>query len=80
MTNHTDPTAPKDTYSFTTPACIVCAKTSVLELTPQECLDLDKDINIQDALPNRDADFREMVKTGTHPACWDSMFDDDEED
>ena len=78
MTNHPD-TNPKDTYSFTTPACIHCGKNSVLELTPQECLDLDRDINIQDALPNRDADFREQIKSGIHPACWDAIFADEED-
>lgn len=35
---------------------------------------------IQDALPERDADFRELVKTGTHPECWDTMFPEEEDD
>ena len=35
---------------------------------------------IQDALPTRDADFRELVKSGIHPSCWAEMFSDEEDD
>lgn len=68
------------TKVFNTPTCIHCGKSATLELTDEEALALDLDINIQDALPNRDADFREQVKTGIHPACWDAIFADDGEE
>jgi len=34
---------------------------------------------IQDAFPMWDRDRREMLITGTHPACWDKMFADEDE-
>ena len=61
-----------------TPKCIVCGERGEVELTDEEVLALGSDKLIQHALPNRDADFREQVMTGTHPACWDKMFSDEE--
>jgi hypothetical protein len=34
---------------------------------------------IQRAFPNMTADQREMLITGTHPECWETMFADDKE-
>ena len=62
-----------------TPPCIQCKQTSIVILTDEEHSALFRNMSIQEALPDRDADFRELVKTGTHPACWDAMFPDEEE-
>ena len=35
--------------------------------------------NIQDALPELDADQRELLMTGTHAHCWEKMWGDDDE-
>lgn len=59
--------------TITTPRCIVCNASSEVDLTDAEVAALPTML-IQDALPEREADFRELVKTGTHPACWDAMF------
>lgn len=74
------------TEILTTPKCMICGERSAVEITTAEALLLfakredgrPKHL-IQDALPDRDADFRELVKTGTHPACWTAMFGDDDE-
>lgn len=64
-----------------TPPCVVCNQESEVKLTLEEYRRLTQTRDdgrpfylIQDALPERDAGFRELVKTGTHPACWDAMF------
>lgn len=75
------------TLPLLTPSCMVCKKRTTVQITDLEFSRL-TEINpdtgrlrylIQDALPDRDADFRELVKTGTHPECWTSMFGDDED-
>ena len=35
---------------------------------------------IQEALPELDADDRELLISGTCPTCWDKMFPSDEEE
>jgi len=32
---------------------------------------------IQEAYPNTSAPEREQIMTGTHPKCWDAMFNSD---
>jgi hypothetical protein len=59
-----------------TPRCMHCGERSEVELTETEFAAV-TDPNgplIQDALPGRDAGFRELVKTGIHPRCWDAMM------
>lgn len=62
-----------------TPPCILCKERSHVTLSISEYHAL-QDHHIQDALPTRDADFRELVLSGTHSECWESMFADEEED
>ncbi len=64
------------TIIVTTPKCIVCNKESTLFLERAEWAALQGGALIQNALPTRDASFRELVKTGTHPECWERMFGD----
>lgn len=71
------------TVIFTTPVCNFCGNTAEVELTLAEAEAVKNTRYIQDALPNRDADFRELFISGTHAHCWESMFggeDDEEED
>jgi hypothetical protein len=35
---------------------------------------------IQDALPELDADQRELLVSGIHPECWAKMFGDEDAD
>ena len=70
------------TIPFLTPACPFCNERTTVQITDLEFTKLSEvdpatgrnRYLIQDALPTRDADFRELVKTGIHPACWTSMF------
>lgn len=72
------------TVRVETPTCIYCNKTSVLEITDEEFAALKTGALITEALPDRDADFREMIMTGIHPNCWDiimkeSTYNDDDD-
>lgn len=59
----------------TTPACFLCGKTSVVVLSRAEFKAVAEGyLAIQNALPTRDADFRELVGQGTHAACWDEQM------
>jgi hypothetical protein len=82
---------PADFVPLLCPPCPECGEREQVQLTGREFHDLVTPLAdgrmrfIQDALPDRDAGFRELVKTGTHPACWDRMFaflddEDDDED
>lgn len=53
---------------------MVCGAPSIVELQRAEWVALQGGALIQEALPTRDADFRELVKSGTHPACFDKAF------
>lgn len=62
------------TYVITTSPCIICKEVSTVELSREEQTALGSGALIQHALPERSDGFRELVKTGTHPECWDKMF------
>jgi len=57
--------------------CVVCGRNGMLE-------DVDAlgylrwselGVNVQDALPELDADQRELLMTGTHAHCWQTMWE-----
>jgi len=55
----------------TTPPCIECRKTTLVELTRAEFKALAENrVSVQEALSDRDAGFRELFITGTHAECW----------
>lgn len=66
----------------TTPRCRVCGNSGVLDnvdaLGFVRWAELGE--NIQDALPQLDADQRELLMSGTHPQCWVRMFGPEEDD
>lgn len=57
-----------------TAPCILCHAATEVEITDVENAGLISGLFIQDALPDRDAAFREMVKSGIHGDCWNLMF------
>lgn len=63
---------------ITCPTCNVCGDRAVLRgvdaLGVFEWQVIGK--NIQDALPELTDGDRELLITGTHPQCWDIMFDE----
>lgn len=64
-----------------TPRCLLCNKSSQLEITDEEYTALVQEkLHIQRAMPNRDASFREMIMTGTHPECWEKIFEESEDE
>ena len=75
-----EPIKPEEvTINLRTPTCTFCGKQGFVTLTREEFRALnDKTLLIQDALPNRDADFREQVISGTHPRCWEENVPADE--
>ncbi len=69
-----------------TKTCIVCHKTGHVMLetgrweryqAAQEDHSLPSQ-HVQDVWPEMPAAEREQLITGTHPACWDELFADDE--
>jgi len=75
-----------DDVKIETPPCVVCGETSELYLTQAEfnALTLTREDGkpyylIQQALPHRDSDFRELVMTGTHPECWAQLFPEEDD-
>lgn len=64
-----------------TPPCMVCGKTSEMEV---DSLALHRWQTqgwlIQTAFPDMPAPEREQLKTGTHEMCWNQMFADEEDD
>lgn len=63
-----------------TPKCRYCGEAGSIELTDAEVLALETEPFIQKALPDRTDDERELLISGTHPACWDAMFPPEDED
>lgn len=67
--------------SVITPACMVCGKTSEMEVDTLALHRWQKlNVLIQVAFPDMSAPEREQLKTGTHPACWEEMFADIEDE
>ena len=60
------------------PPCVVCSERATIEVSTAglDRFDGGRGDFIQVAFPELSADQRELILTGTHPACWDSMFDD----
>jgi len=62
------------------PTCAMCGNRAVLHdvdhVGYMEWSKLGK--NIQDALPELDADQRELLMSGTHAHCWQRMFGGDD--
>ena len=68
-TTTTAPTTP-----YVTNACQFCGAASTVELTAAEVAAWLTGAPIQDAMPDRPAPSRELVRNGTHPECWTAMF------
>jgi hypothetical protein len=64
----------------TTMPCKVCGNRSVLHDVDAMGYLLWTEIgeNIQDALPELDADQRELLISGTHAQCWEKMWGPDD--
>ena len=61
---------------YETKRCIVCQVRTRISLDKARLDRWTGGEHVQNVWPDKDADFRELLITGTHPACWDKMFED----
>jgi hypothetical protein len=59
--------------------CMVCGTHSVLMLDTQAVREWRAGLHVQHAFPAMPAADREMLISGTHPACWTALFGDGED-
>jgi hypothetical protein len=67
------------TIEVKTRPCCVCGKSEIKTLDRQAVARWQDGENIQRAFPDMDAGERELLITGTHPNCWDTLFGGEEE-
>lgn len=66
------------TVMFLTPDCMLCGGSEMIRVRADGLAAYEAGALIQDAFPELSDDERELIKTGTHPACWDQMLPDEE--
>ena len=59
--------------------CRCCQKVTDLQVDLEKFVAWQQGELIQNALPELDADQRELLISGTCPTCWDEMFPSEEE-
>jgi len=62
------------TTTHVTAACMFCQRTTTINLTAQEAKSWKAGTPIQDAMPDRAAPERELIRSGIHPECWAAAF------
>jgi len=60
-----------------TPRCIVCGEYDEFIVGEAQLQHYKTGAFVQDAFPQLSASRREQIMTGTHDACWDKMFKED---
>jgi hypothetical protein len=68
-----------DTIAVKTKTCTVCDEYELWVLDRQLVERWRGGELIQDVFPDMSVNDREMLITGTHPACWDKLFPAEEE-
>lgn len=68
-----------ETRLFTTKVCIVCGLSDEIYLDAGKVARWKAGEHVQTVWPEKSASQRELLITGTHPACWDDMFADDDD-
>jgi hypothetical protein len=64
----------------TTKPCLACGKVSEVEVDNAAYRDYtERGMLIQEVFPDKDAGWRELLITGTHPECWKKIFADEED-
>lgn len=63
-----------------TDICQVCGQDSVVAVSDESYEKLKAGAFVQEAFPELSPGDRELLISGMHPECWDSLFADDEED
>lgn len=60
--------------SYETKPCISCGEKSIIELDNDKFVAWISGEHVQNVWPEKTADERELLITGTHGTCWDEMF------
>lgn len=60
-----------------TPRCQMCQQSTFIEVDVDRLQRFQAGEHIQLVWPDKPADWRELLLTGTHPKCWDDMWKDD---
>jgi hypothetical protein len=66
--------------TYTTPPCMMCGDRTVVALDRVSIERWRGGELVQNVFPDLDADARELLISGTHPACWAEMFGDEADD
>jgi hypothetical protein len=69
-----------DTIVVKTKTCTVCGEYEVWSLDRQAVTKWQEGEYIQNAFPDMSAEDRELLISGTHPACWNKLFPREDED
>ena len=64
-----------ETQAVLTRRCMVCGETGSVTVSSEGVRKWRQGALIQNALPDLDADQREQLTSGTHPACWGELFE-----
>jgi hypothetical protein len=72
--------ASADTVVVKTLRCMECGQSSLIELDASAFARWQAGAFVQDAFPDMSAPERETLITGTHSACWDAIFADEEDE
>lgn len=67
-----------ETIIINCPPCFVCGKRGEVTVAKADFERYQGGALIQQAFPELPVDQREMLISGTHPACWDELFGGDE--
>lgn len=68
-----------ETIAVKTKTCTVCGEYEVWSLDRAAVESWQAGENIQNAFPEMSIKDREILITGTHPACWDKLFPKEDE-
>ena len=68
------------TINVLCPTCPRCGNKAIIEVDLDGYMRWVGGEHVQAAFPTLDANHRELLMTGIHPACWDEMFSEEEED
>jgi hypothetical protein len=68
-----------ETIAVKTKTCTVCGEYEVWSLDRKAVESWQGGEYIQNAFPEMSMEDREILITGTHPACWDKLFPKEDE-
>ena len=68
-----------ETIVVKTKTCTVCGEYEVWSLDRKAVESWQSGEYIQNAFPEMSMQDREVLITGTHPACWDKLFPEEDE-